>query len=94
MADPVELKLLHMITDDPLRTPTYVMFGDPDYFFQTFGPDVVVNPGFAWNLRRVSRKRGELSLKEVERLSQQFRVAHQVLSHRTHQHTCFAARQR
>jgi hypothetical protein len=49
LADPVELKLLHMITGDPLRTPTYVMFGDPDYFFQTFGPDVVVNPSFAWN---------------------------------------------
>jgi hypothetical protein len=49
LADPVELKLLHMITGDPLRTPTFVMFGDPDYFFQTFGADVVVNPGFAWN---------------------------------------------
>jgi hypothetical protein len=50
LADPVELKLLHMITGDPLRTPTFVMFGNPDYFFQTFGsPNVVVNPGFAWN---------------------------------------------
>jgi hypothetical protein len=49
LADPVELKLLHMITGDPLRTPTFVMFADPDYFFQTFGPDVVVNPSFAWN---------------------------------------------
>lgn len=49
LADPVEFKLLHMITGDPLRTPSYVMFGDPDYFFQTFGKDVVVNPGFAWN---------------------------------------------
>jgi hypothetical protein len=54
LADPVELKLLHMITGDPLRTPTYVMFADPDYFFQTFGPDVVVNPGFAWNHGGVS----------------------------------------
>jgi hypothetical protein len=53
LADPVELKLLHMITGDPLRTPTFVMFGDPDYFFQTFvpkgSPNVGVNPGFAWN---------------------------------------------
>jgi hypothetical protein len=49
LADPVELKLLHMITGDPLRTPTFIMFGDPDYFFQTFGADVKVNPGFAWN---------------------------------------------
>jgi hypothetical protein len=54
LADPVELKLLHMITDDPLRTPTYVMFADPDYFFQTFGADGVVNPGFAWNHGGVS----------------------------------------
>jgi hypothetical protein len=53
LADPVELKLLHMVTGDPLRTPTFVMFGDPDYFFQTFvpagSPNVGVNPGFAWN---------------------------------------------
>jgi hypothetical protein len=53
LADPVELKLLHMVTADPLRTPTFVMFGDPDYFFQTFvpkgSPEVGVNPGFAWN---------------------------------------------
>jgi hypothetical protein len=53
LADPIELKLLHMITDDPLRTPTFVMFGDPDYFFQTFvpngSPNVSVNPSFAWN---------------------------------------------
>jgi hypothetical protein len=53
LADPVELKLLHMITGDPLRTPTFVLFGDPDYFFQTFvpsgSPNVGVNPGFAWN---------------------------------------------
>jgi hypothetical protein len=26
-----------------------VMFADPDYFFQTFGVDVRVNPSFAWN---------------------------------------------
>jgi hypothetical protein len=49
LADPVELKLLHMVTGDPLRTPTFVMFGDPNYFFQTSGVDVTVNPSFAWN---------------------------------------------
>jgi hypothetical protein len=54
LADPVELKLLHMVTGDPLRTPTFVMFGNPDYFFSIPQPgiptpDVVVNPGFAWN---------------------------------------------
>jgi hypothetical protein len=50
LADPVEMKLLHMVTGDPQRTPNFVMFGDPDYFFLTSGtPDVQENPGFAWN---------------------------------------------
>ncbi|HWY30630.1 MAG TPA: hypothetical protein VNX46_07760 [Candidatus Acidoferrum sp.] len=49
LVDPVGMKFLHMITGDPLRTPTFIMFGDPDYFFQTFGADVAVNDGFAWN---------------------------------------------
>ena len=50
LADPVEMKLLHMVTRDPQRTPTFVMFGNPDYFFQTSGtPTLVEDPGFAWN---------------------------------------------
>ena len=50
LADPVEMKLLHMVTGDPQRTPNFVMFGNPDYFFQTSGsPDFVVNPAFSWN---------------------------------------------
>ncbi|HEV7966288.1 MAG TPA: hypothetical protein VGP19_01890 [Candidatus Acidoferrales bacterium] len=55
LADPVEMKLLHMITGDPDRTPSFVMFGDPDYYFQLTGdttcstPCVVADPGFAWN---------------------------------------------
>jgi len=50
LADPVEMGLLHMITDDPARTPTFTMFGDPDYFFSSFGSNSpVVDPGFAWN---------------------------------------------
>lgn len=50
LADPVELKLLHMITGDPQRTPSFVLFGNPDYFFQTSGtPNIVEDPGFAWN---------------------------------------------
>ena len=50
LADPVEMKLEHMITADPLRTPTFVLFGNPDYFFLTFGtPDLVESRGFAWN---------------------------------------------
>ena len=50
MADPVEMKLLHMITADMQRTPSFVMFGNADYFFQTSGnPAVVENAAFAYN---------------------------------------------
>ena len=50
LADPVELGLLHMITADPARTPSFIMFADPDYFFLSFGPtNAVEDPGFAWN---------------------------------------------
>ena len=50
LADPVELGLLHMITADPARTPSFIMFADPDYFFLTFGSaSAVEDPGFAWN---------------------------------------------
>jgi hypothetical protein len=49
LADPVEMKLLHMVTGDPQRTPTFVFFGNADYFFQTSGPTIVETPGFAWN---------------------------------------------
>jgi hypothetical protein len=48
MADPVELRTLHMITGDKYRTPTFVLFGDPNYFFLTFG-STVLDSGFAWN---------------------------------------------
>ena len=53
MADTVELKALHMINTDPQRTPTFVLFGNPDFFFQTTNPCTniaeCVTPGFAWN---------------------------------------------
>lgn len=54
LADPVELKLLHMVTGDPQRTPSFVMFGDPDYFHSTGAqncnsPCVFQGNGFAWN---------------------------------------------
>lgn len=56
LADPVEEQTLHMVTADPKRTPTFTMFGNPDFFFQTTnlsggcaGSAVCVNPGFAWN---------------------------------------------
>ena len=54
MADPVEMKLLHMITADPARTPTFTWFALPDYFVFAGAPNcnapcVQEQFGFAWN---------------------------------------------
>jgi hypothetical protein len=54
LADPVEMDLLHMITDDPARTPTFTLFANPDYFLFAGAPNcnspcVTEPPGFAWN---------------------------------------------
>jgi arylsulfatase A-like enzyme len=64
LADQAEMKLLHMVTSSPARTPTLTVFGDPDYFFQTtkgtlpLAPQncgsnsalcVTQNSAFAWN---------------------------------------------
>jgi hypothetical protein len=43
-----------MVTSDPARTPTFVMFANPDYFLFAGAPNcaspcVTQNPGFAWN---------------------------------------------
>jgi hypothetical protein len=35
LADQTEEGILHMVNTDPARTPTFTMFGDPDFFFQT-----------------------------------------------------------
>jgi hypothetical protein len=50
MADPVGEKLLHMVTPDPARTPNFTFFGNPDYFFLSFGStSPTEEAGFAWN---------------------------------------------
>jgi hypothetical protein len=59
LADPVEMKTLHMVTADPQRTPTLTMFALPDYFLFTGAPNcttpcitVPTTPPtntFAWN---------------------------------------------
>ena len=59
LADPVEMKLLHMITADPARTPTFTMFANPDYFMYAGAPNcnaacVAVEAAFAWNHGDVS----------------------------------------
>jgi len=37
LADPVELKVLHMITADPARTPTFTLFAKPDFYLSADG---------------------------------------------------------
>jgi hypothetical protein len=54
LADPAEAAILHMVTADPARTPTFTMFARPDYFLSNgaancTSPCVSVNPGFAYN---------------------------------------------
>jgi hypothetical protein len=59
LADPVEMKTLHMITADPQRTPTLTMFALPDYFLFAAAPNcstpcitIPTTPPtntFAWN---------------------------------------------
>jgi hypothetical protein len=61
LADPVEEKILHMVTADPKRTPTFTLFADPEWFFFATGGAVCATPAacasipgpssqtFAWN---------------------------------------------
>lgn len=52
LADPVTEKTLHMVNSDPKRTPTFTLFGNDDFFFQTSDPcegvAACVVPTFAW----------------------------------------------
>ena len=54
MIDRVGMRTLHMITGDPLRTPTLVSFLHPDVFAfagaaNCSSPCIQEQPGFAWN---------------------------------------------
>jgi hypothetical protein len=56
LADTVEEKTLHMINNDPKRTPTFTFFGNADFFFTTSNSStcggtfrLCVDPKFAWN---------------------------------------------
>ncbi len=58
LADPVEEQTLHMVTADPARTPTFTLFGDPNYFFSARAPNCLspcvtiparTSQSFAWN---------------------------------------------
>lgn len=59
LADPIEMKVLHMVTADPARTPSFTLFAKPDYFAAAGDPNcakpcVAANPAFAWNHGTVS----------------------------------------
>jgi hypothetical protein len=56
LADHAEQDLLHMISSDPRRTPSFILFGNPDYFLSTGGKPCsplatcfVESRKFAWN---------------------------------------------
>ena len=60
MVDHADMGLLHMLSKDPARTPTFIMFANPDYFLFASGKTsscagttqpacIVEQPGFAWN---------------------------------------------
>jgi hypothetical protein len=54
LADPVEEKLLHLVTADPTRTPTFTAFAVPDYFIFAGAPNcnnpcLTTEPRYAWN---------------------------------------------
>jgi len=48
-AGALEQRVLHLQTNDPLRTPTYSIFPMPDYFFSTTGANVSFNNAFAYD---------------------------------------------
>jgi hypothetical protein len=58
MGDSAEMELLHMVTKDPARTPTFVYFADPDFYVSASSSAVACasiaacsdeQPGFNWN---------------------------------------------
>jgi len=55
LADPTEEAILHMVNADPARTPTFSLFGKPDYYLQDLGAScsasgcVNIDTGFAWD---------------------------------------------
>jgi len=60
MADPVEMGILHMVTGDPKRTPTMLMFGNPNFWLSSgpasCGKSCFSEPagGDAWNHGTIS----------------------------------------
>jgi hypothetical protein len=54
LADRTEMKLLHMVTGDAARTPTFTSFANPDYYVYGAAANcnsacVALGPSYAWN---------------------------------------------
>jgi hypothetical protein len=62
IADRADMSILHMVNSDPNRTPSFTLFGNPNFFYEEEGPFgytcenptgtpgcPVVGNGFAWN---------------------------------------------
>ncbi|SEM66850.1 hypothetical protein [Streptacidiphilus jiangxiensis] len=54
LADQTEMKLLHMVTGDAARTPTFTSFADPNYYVYGAAANcnsacVALGPAYAWN---------------------------------------------
>jgi hypothetical protein len=54
LADRTEMKLLHMVSADPARTPTFTSFADPNYYVYSGAANcnaacVALGPAYAWN---------------------------------------------
>jgi hypothetical protein len=63
LADPIEMGLLHMITADPARTPSFTMFAAPDYWFVDFGSATPTeDPTAAWNHGGIQPEIGQIWL--------------------------------
>jgi len=60
LADPVELNILHMVTGDPKRTPTFVLFGNDNFWLSSGSPNCGKScfsqpkGGDAWNHGTIS----------------------------------------
>lgn len=54
LADRTQMRLMHMLTADPKRDPTFTMFAKPDYFLFAGAancnlPCISISPAFNWN---------------------------------------------
>jgi len=64
LADPTELRLLHMETGDPRRNPSFVMFANPNYYLDASSsgcPSSAVQPGCVHQSQTDAYNHGDLA---------------------------------